>query len=116
MLFRSLRGRLGFPNSALELAHIRDAVREMTGALHVRVKNHTIPADDTAAVEAADTEDRDRLERRVIETLVSKDARYETRTEDVSTAVVGAKRMALTDEDPARIADFISQQISRRAK
>jgi len=103
----ALRGQLGFPNSTLELAKIRDKVRELTGALHVRVKNHTVPADYTDTVETAESEDRERLERRVIEDLIIRDNRYRSRHQDVSEAVIGAKRMALSDDEPARIADFI---------
>ncbi|MBK8304003.1 MAG: hypothetical protein IPK98_11595 [Chloracidobacterium sp.] len=40
----ALRGRLGFPNSLIEMQKIRDEVKEMTGALHVRIKNHTVPS------------------------------------------------------------------------
>ncbi|HEX6279225.1 MAG TPA: exonuclease SbcCD subunit D, partial [Pyrinomonadaceae bacterium] len=35
-----LKGQLGFPNSVLELTEIRERAREMTGALHVRIKNN----------------------------------------------------------------------------
>ena len=103
----ALRGQLGFPNSTLELTKIRDTVRTMTGALHVRVKNHTIPADYTDTVETAESEDRERLERRVIDDLILRDNRYRARHSDISDAVIGAKRMALSDDEPARIADFI---------
>lgn len=104
----ALRGQLGFPNSTLDLAEIRDLVREMTGALHVRIKNHTVPVDYSDTVETADSDDRERLERRVIDDLVLRDTRYKTRHEDMCDAVIGAKRMALSDDEPARIAEFIS--------
>jgi len=103
----ALRGKLGFPNSTLELAKIRDAIREMTGALHVRIKNHTVPADYSDAVETADSDDRERLERRVIDDLVIRDTRYKARHENIAEAVIGAKRMALSDDEPGRIAEFI---------
>jgi len=103
----ALRGQLGFPNSTLELAKIRDAIREMTGALHVRIKNHTVPADYSDTVETADSEDRERLERRVIDDLVIRDTRYKAIHENIADAVIGAKRMALSDDEPARIAELI---------
>lgn len=112
----ALRGQLGFPNSTLELAKIRDTVRTLTGALHVRVKNHTIPADYTDTVESAESEDRERLERRVIDDLILRDNRYRDRHVDVSDAVVGAKRMALSDDEPARIADFIRLKTEETTK
>ena len=104
----ALRGQLGFPNSTLELAKIRDAIRNTTGALHVRIKNHTVPAEYSETVETADSDDRERLERRVIDDLVIRDTRFKTIHEEISDAVIGAKRMALSDEEPARIAEFIS--------
>jgi hypothetical protein len=38
-----LNGQLGFPNSLLEMQRMRDEARAITGALHVRIKNHTVP-------------------------------------------------------------------------
>ena len=104
----SLRGQLGFPNSLLEIQKIRDETISITGALHVRIKNHTVPADYLDTPESDDDTGRERLERRVIEDLIVRDNRYKTRTEDISDAVIGAKRMALGDEEPQKIAEFIS--------
>lgn len=104
----ALRGQLGFPNSQLELQKIRDEAREITGALHVRVKNHTVPPDYLETPDERDDTGREQLERRVIEDLIARDARYKVRAEDVSDAVIGAKRMALIDEPAEKIAEFIS--------
>ena len=104
----ALRGQLGFPNSLLEIQKIRDETISITGALHVRIKNHTVPADYLDTPESDDDTGRERLERRVIEDLIVRDNRYKTRTEDISDAVIGAKRMALGDEEPQKIAEFIS--------
>ena len=103
----ALRGQLGFPNSQLELQKIRDEAREITGALHVRVKNHTVPPEYLEAADDRDDPGRELLERRVIEDLIARDTRYNPRTDDVSDAVIGAKRMALTDEPAEKIAEFI---------
>ncbi|MEO7539506.1 MAG: exonuclease SbcCD subunit D [Pyrinomonadaceae bacterium] len=104
----ALRGQLGFPNSLLEIQEIRDQAREITGALHVRVKNHTVPPDYLETPAERDNVGREMLERRVIEDLILRDARYKPRTADISDAVIGAKRMALGDEPAELIADFIS--------
>jgi DNA repair exonuclease SbcCD nuclease subunit len=104
----ALRGQLGFPNSLLEIQKIRDQAREITGALHVRVKNHTVPPDYIETPGERDDTGREQLERRVVEDLIRRDARYKPRTEDISDAVIGAKRMALGDEPVEKIADFIS--------
>ena len=111
----ALRGQLGFPNSLLEIQKIRDEANEITGALHIRVKNHTVPADYLEAPDEADEMGRDQLERRVIDDLILRDNRYKARHDEISDAVIGAKRMALGDEPPAKIADFIAQKACPRS-
>lgn len=108
----ALRGQLGFPNSTLELQKLRDEARAMTGALAVRIKNHTVPADYLDTEAAADDAGRERLERRVIEDLIARDSRYKARTVEFSDAVIGAKRMALGDEPAEKIAEFIGIKLS----
>ena len=103
----ALRGQLGFPNSLLEMQKIRDEVRSVTGALHVRIKNHTVPADYLETPDETDDTGRERLERRVVDDLVLRDNRYKSRADDISDAVIGAKRMALGDDEPQKIAEFI---------
>ncbi len=107
----SLRGQLGFPNSLIEMQKIREEIRAMTDALHVRIKNHTVPADYLDTPDDIDDTGREKLERRVIDDLVFRDNRYKTRSEDISEAVIGAKRMALGDDEPAKIAEFISLKV-----
>src|SRR5258706_1770757 len=103
----ALRGQLGFSNSLLEMQKIRDEAKAITGALHVRIKNHTVPADYLDTADEPDEAGREQLERRVIEDLINRDNRYKTRADDISDAVIGAKRMALGDDEPQKIAEFI---------
>ena len=112
----TLRGQLGFPNSQLETQKIREQAKEMTGALHIRVKNHTVPVEYAVAADLEDDAGREKLERRVIEDLVVRDSRYKTRAADLSEAVIGAKRLALNDEEPEKIAEFIAQKIVPSSK
>jgi DNA repair protein SbcD/Mre11 len=104
----AFRGQLGFPNSLLEMQKLRDETKVITGALHVRIKNHTVPAEYLDTQDIPDDAGRERLERRVIEDLIVRDSRYRTRTVDISDAVIGAKRMALGDDEPQKIAEFIA--------
>lgn len=104
----TLRGHLGFPNSLLQLKEIREEAQKMTDALHVRIKNHSAPIEYAVAADLEEDASREKLERRVIEDLIIRDTRYKTRVEDISEAVIGAKRMALSDEDPEKIVDFIA--------
>lgn len=110
----ALRGHLGFPNSVLEPNKIRDDVRSATGALHVRLKNHTVPVDFLDAPAEMDDTGREKLEKRVIADLVVKDSRFKARADDVAEAVIGSKRMALSDEPAEKIADFISTKLAAR--
>lgn len=112
----TMRGHLGFPNSLLELQKIREEVQKITGALHVRIKNHSAPVEYAVAADLEEDASREKLERRVIEDLISRDNRYKTRVEDISEAVIGAKRLALSDEPAEKIADFIALKVGESAK
>lgn len=108
----TLRGHLGFPNSNLELGKIREEALKMTDALHVRIKNHSAPVEYAVAADAGEDVSREKLERRVVEDLIIRDNRYKMRVEQIAEAVVGAKRMALSDDSPDKIADFIRLKIT----
>lgn len=111
----ALRGKLGFPNSLLELSKIRDSIKAMANALHVRIKNHTIPADYLEVPDDVDDLGRDKLERRVIGDLIVRDNRFKAEHKDLTETVIGAKRMALSEEPPEKIADFIGQTACLRS-
>jgi DNA repair protein SbcD/Mre11 len=103
-----LRGHLGFPNSLLEIQKIREEAQRMTNALHVRLKNHTAPVEYAIAPDLEEDVSREKLERRVIEDLIIRDNRYKLRSAEMADAVIGAKRMALSDESAEKIVDFIA--------
>ena len=107
-----MKGQLGFPNSVLELKEIRERAKEICGALHIRVKNLTVPIDYAVAVDSDEDASREKLERRVVEDLIIRDNRYKTKVNEISDAVIGAKRLALSDEEPEKIAEFISQKLT----
>jgi DNA repair exonuclease SbcCD nuclease subunit len=107
----TLRGHLGFPNSNLEQQKIREEAQKMTNALHVRIKNHSAPIEYAVAADVGEDVSREKLERRVVEDLIIRDNRYKARVEEMAEAVVGAKRLALSDETPDKIVDFIALKI-----
>ncbi len=107
----SLRGQLGFPNSLLEMQKIREEAQKITDALHIRIKNHSVPVEYAVAADMEEDASREKLERRVIEDLIVRDSRYKTRTVDIAEAVIGAKRLALSDEPPEKIAEFIALKV-----
>jgi exonuclease SbcD len=108
----TLRGHLGFPNSLLEVQKIREHAQTMTGALHVRLKNNTVPVEYAVAEDTAEDITREHLERRVVEDLIARDVRYKGNRDSITDAIIGAKRMALGDEDPEKIADFIASKLA----
>lgn len=107
----TLRGHLGFPNSLLEMQKIREEAQQMTDALHVRIKNHSAPVEYAVAADLEEDASREKLERRVIEDLIIRDNRYKTKIEEISDAVIGAKRLALSEEEPEKIVDFIALKV-----
>lgn len=107
----TLRGQLGFPNSLLEMQKFREGAQKITDALHVRIKNRTVPIEYAVAADLEEDAGREKLERRVIEDLVMRDNRFKTRTNDISEAIIGAKRLALGDEEPEKIAEFIAMKV-----
>lgn len=106
----TLRGRLGLPNSQLEMQKIRDEAKKITGALHIRIKNNSVPVEYAVAEDIDEDAGREKLERRVIEDLIIRDNRYKTRVDEITEAVIGAKRMVLNDESPEKIAEFVSMK------
>lgn len=110
----TLRGQLGFPNSLLETKRFRDEVQKMTDALCVRIKNQSVPVEYAVAADLEEDASREKLERRVIEDLIIRDKRFKSIAPGLSDAVIGAKRMALGDEPPEKIAEFISQALAQK--
>ncbi len=107
----SLRGQLGFPNSLLEMKKIREEAASMIGALHVRIKNHTIPANVDDVWGPDEDTGREVHERRIIGDLIGRDNRYKRLTDEMTDAVIGAKRMSLSDEPAEKIAEFIAAKL-----
>ncbi|MEQ1763019.1 MAG: exonuclease SbcCD subunit D [Pyrinomonadaceae bacterium] len=111
-----LKGQLGFPNSVLEMTEIRERAKDITGALHIRIKNNSVPVDYAVAADIEEDATREKLERRVVEDLIVRDNRFKTNVADISEAVIGAKRLALSDEQPEKIAEFIAQKSGAEAR
>ncbi len=106
----TLRGHLGFPNSNLELDKIRRRAQEIGNALHVNIKNHTVPIEYGDDLDRKD-QSREAIELSVVERFVAQDKRYRMRAQQVTETVIGAKRMVLTGESPEKIADYIALNV-----
>jgi DNA repair protein SbcD/Mre11 len=107
----TLTGRLGIPNSLLEMTKMRDETQKLTGALHVRIKNHSTPVEYAVAEDVEEDASRETLERRVIEDLIVRDNRFKNRPEEMARLVIGVKRQALSDEPPEKIVDLIATEL-----
>ncbi len=106
-----LTGRLGIPNSTLELQKIKEEVKSLTGALHVLIKNHTSPVEYAVAEDLGEDASREIVEKRVLEDLVARDNRFKLKSEQMARLIIGVKRQALSDEPPEKIADLIGMEI-----
>lgn len=107
-----IRGFLGFRNSLLELDRIRDRIKKEFRPLLAIVRNQTLPVEYAVAAGLSEHVSRGERERRVIEDLVSRDSRYRETTESMSSLVLETKKLALGEEQPAKIAELIRQRIS----
>lgn len=107
----TLHGQLGFPASLIESKTIRKEAQQLTNALHIRLKNVAVPIEYAVAADVEDDASREHLERRVVEDLVARDSRFKSQAGEISDIVIGAKRLALGDEEPEKIAEFIATMV-----
>ncbi|MBK6795877.1 MAG: hypothetical protein IPG76_03510 [Acidobacteria bacterium] len=111
----TLRGHLGFKNSLLEINQIRDEIKSEFNPLLSIVRNQTLPVEYAVAVGLSEHVSRGERERRVIEDLITRDARFRDQAESMAGLILETKRLALDDEEPVRIAELIEHGISPRA-
>ena len=107
----TLRGQLGFKNSLLQINRLRDEARERTSALHVMIRNQSVPVEYAVAAGLDAQAPRTERERRIIEDLIARDNRYKARAHEMAELVIEAKRQALSDEPPDKILELISQKL-----
>lgn len=110
----ALRGQLGFKNSLLELNRIRDEIRKEFKPLLVMVRNQTVPVEYAVAAGLSENISRGERERRVIEDLISRDARFRDHATDFASLILEAKRLALGAETPASIVEMIEGRLAEQ--
>jgi exonuclease SbcD len=110
-----LRGHLGFKNSDLPLQRIRDEARALTGALHVMVKNQSVPVEYAVAADLAADATRAQRERRIVEDLIARNNHWRGRAPEMASLVLEAKRLVLADESPSAVLDLIEQRLDADA-
>jgi exonuclease SbcD len=107
----TLRGQLGFKNSLLEIRRMREEVEERTGAMHVMMRNQSVPVEYAVAAGLDAQAPRHERERRIIEDLITRDARFRMRARDMAELVIESKRLALSQESPDKILELIEQKL-----
>ncbi len=112
----SLRGHLGFKNSLLDLRKMREEALKETGALHVMLKNQSVPVEYAVAAGLDADTTRAHRERRIIADLIARDIRFRDRAGEMAELVLEAKRRALGDEPPESILELIEQKIEPSAR
>jgi DNA repair exonuclease SbcCD nuclease subunit len=111
----TLRGQLGFKNSLLEINRMRQEAREKTGALHVIMRNQSVPVEYAVAAGMDAQAPRHERERRIIEDLIARDNRFKGRARDIAELIIEAKRQALSNESPDKILELIERQLAQGA-
>jgi hypothetical protein len=111
----TLRGQLGFKNSLLAINRMRDEARVRTNALHVMIRNQSVPVEYAVAAGLDVNVKREERERRIIEDLIARDNRYKARAHKMAELVIEAKRQALSNESPDKILELIEQGIALSA-
>jgi exonuclease SbcD len=111
ILEMTLRGHLGFKNSLLQINRIRDEARRRTGALHVIVRNQSVPVEYAVAAGMDLQTPRHERERRIVEDLIARDNRFKARSREVADLVIESKRLALSNESPDKIVELIEQKL-----
>ncbi|MET0626103.1 MAG: exonuclease SbcCD subunit D [Pyrinomonadaceae bacterium] len=112
----NLRGHLGFKNSLLDMRKMREEASEKTGALHVMLKNQSVPVEYAVAAGLDADTSRAHRERRIVEDLIARDNRYRDRAREMAELVLEAKRRALGDEPPESILELIEQKVEPRPR
>ncbi|HEX8149564.1 MAG TPA: exonuclease SbcCD subunit D [Pyrinomonadaceae bacterium] len=112
----NLRGHLGFKNSLLDMRKMREEASAATGALHVMLKNQSVPVEYAVAAGLDADTSRAHRERRIVEDLIARDNRFRDRAREMAELVLEAKRRALGDEPPESILELIEQKVEPRAR
>jgi DNA repair protein SbcD/Mre11 len=108
-----LRGHLGFKNSLLEINRIRDEIEGEFRPLLAIVRNQTVPIEYAVATGQSEHLSRVERERMVIEDLIARDTRFREQATAMAGLVLEAKRLALSDELPAKIVELIEERLAQ---
>ncbi|NDD64086.1 MAG: DNA repair exonuclease [Acidobacteria bacterium] len=105
----TLRGQLPFSASRLELNRYREEIQRTFNPLLVILRNLTLPIELVVGLGLSDQTTRAERERRVIEDLLSREARYRDRASAMAGLILETKRLALASETPERLLELIDR-------
>ncbi len=108
----TLTGQLGFKSSLLELNRLREEIKDEFHPFLCIARDVTIPVEYAVASGTVEHQSRADRERRVIESLIARDARFQANAPEMTELMLEAKRLALADEQPEKIAALIEQRLA----
>ncbi len=108
----TLTGQLGFKTSLLELNQLREEIKDEFHPFICIVKDNTIPVEYAVATGTTEHHSREDRERRVIESLVARDARFQNSAVEMTELMMEAKRLAIAEEHPEKITALIEQRLT----
>jgi exonuclease SbcD len=101
----ALEGVLPFDRRELDMKRLEAIVQDTFDPLLVRVINHTVPTE--YEVSGDESKSRAELERKVLEDLVERDARYRPAAADWADLILNVKRMVLEGTSPEGIVEYL---------
>lgn len=101
----ALEGVLPFDRRELDMKRLEVIVQSTFDPLLVRVTNLTVPTE--YEVSGDEAKSRAELERKVLEDLVERDARYRPAAAEWTNLILNVKRMALEDTSPEGIVEYL---------
>ncbi|MEJ2554706.1 MAG: DNA repair exonuclease [Anaerolineae bacterium] len=101
----ALEGVLPFDRRELDMKRLEVIVQSTFDPLLVRVTNRTVPTE--YEVSGDEAKSRAELERKVLEDLVERDARYRPAAAEWADLILNVKRMVLEDTSPEGIVEYL---------
>ncbi len=108
----TLSGQLGFKASLLELNSLRQEIKDEFHPFICIVKDNTIPVEYAVATGTTEHHSREDRERRVIESLITRDARFQHSAAEMTELMMETKRLAIAEEHPEKITALIDQRLA----
>lgn len=107
----TLAGQLGFKSSLLEINRLREEIKGEFHPFLCIARDMTVPVEYAVATGTTQHHSRAERERRVIESLIARDARFQEYAGEMTDLMLDTKRLALAEEQPEKIVALIEQRL-----